>query len=174
MKIQKEHILQTLFRNAQREFYRSPIQVSMALVGIIVLLLPILSTLWLKVVLPDPIYKILSLTIKVNLLSIILSLVLLIWTFFLLHKKSKVDYDKLSQFIDYGGVSWKIIILPDKTTHIDFPSYCIKHHVQHIQELHNYVCLICGVSNLPTIPYFFKEMKNIYDTVKTSNEKKLS
>ena len=171
MKIQKEHILQTLFRNAQREFYRSPIQVSMALVGIIVLLLPILSALWLKVVLPDPITNLLLLTIEVNLSSIMLSLFLLIWALFLLRERTKQNYDKDSTFKDYGGVSWKIITLPDKTTHIDFPSYCIKHHIQHIQELHNYVCLVCGVSNLPTIPYFFKEMKNIYDAVKSSNER---
>jgi hypothetical protein len=174
MKIQKEYKLQTLFQNAQREFYRSPIQVSIALVGIIVLLLPILSALWLKVVLPDPITNFLSLTIEVNLSSIMLSLILLVWALYLLHKIAKQNYDKDSTFIDYGGVSWKIITLSDKTTHIDFPSYCIKHHVQHTQETHNYVCLICGVTNLPAIPYFFKEMKIIYDAVKSSNGKKLS
>jgi len=73
----------------------------------------------------------------------------------------------LPDFFDYNGASWKIIYLPNQKIKVDFPSYCIQHHLQHIQEVHNYICPECGNDHIPVSPYFLKNIQEIHKIVNT-------
>ena len=77
------------------------------------------------------------------------------------------QYFCLPEFFDYNGASWKIISLPDQKIKVDFPSYCIQHHLQHIQEVHNYICPECRSDHIPVSPYFLKNIQEIHKIVNT-------
>ena len=153
----------SLYQTAKKEFYRNPIQVSVA---ILILLNAMLHFLGLMGASLDPISSLISQTIEVSLLSQILSLLLLFLTLVSLHKQK-------TKFINYGGVSWKMFISPDYDIRIDFPSYCIKHRLKHIQEVHNYICPRCNSDNVPS-PYFFEQAqgkhKNLNNMLNSNNQ----
>lgn len=74
------------------------------------------------------------------------------------------------KFIDYGGVAWKVIYLSKYKIKIDPVSCCIEHHVQHTQEVHNYICPKCGTDNVPSVPYFPENMQEIYKDLSAITE----